>query len=266
MVRSAAEGQSESVPSLARHAQIAELVLTQPFLAVKDLARQFDVSVMTIHRDLDELEGQGLLRKVRGGVTPPPSSIFESNARYRITVARAEKQALSKFALTLIEPGHAVVLDDSMTVLTLARLLPAVTPLTVYQLTGVLQELKSVKHLHLVVLGGDFLPRHNCFSGLVCEATIAAMRADVLFMSSMAISAGIVFQPDQELALVKRAMIAAAAKRVLLVDHSKFGRVALHRVAALRDFDLVVVDEGIDQAGLRQIRDAGVPYHVVPLA
>jgi DeoR/GlpR family transcriptional regulator of sugar metabolism len=242
-------------------------VLTQPFVAVKDLARLFDVSVMTIHRDLDDLEGQGMLRKVRGGATPPPSSIFESNARYRITVARVEKQALAKFALTLIEPGHAVILDDSTTVLTLARLLPAVTPLTVLTNSlAVLQELKSVKHLHLVVLGGDFLPRHNCFSGLVCEATIAAMRADVLFMSSMAISAGIVFQPDQELALVKRAMIAAAARRVLLVDHSKFGRIALHRVAALRDFDLVVVDEGIDQAGLQQIRDAGVPYHVVPLA
>jgi DeoR/GlpR family transcriptional regulator of sugar metabolism len=263
MVRSA----PESVPSSARHAQIAKLVLTQPFVAAKDLARLFDVSVMTIHRDLDELEGQGILRKVRGGATPQPSSIFESNARYRITVARAEKQALAKFALTLIDPGHAVVLDNSTTVLTLARLLPAVTPLTVLTNSlAVLQELKSVKHLHLVVLGGDFLPRHNCFSGLVCEATIAAMRADVLFMSSMAISAGSVYQPNQELALVKRAMIAAAAKRVLLVDHSKFGRVALHRVAALRDFDLVAVDEGIDQAGLRQIRDAGVPYQVVPLA
>jgi DeoR/GlpR family transcriptional regulator of sugar metabolism len=60
-------------------------------------------------------------------------------------------------------------------------------------------------------------------------------------------------------------MIAAAAKRVLLVDHTKFGRVALHRVAALRDFDLVVVDEGIDEAGLRQLRDAEVPFQVVPV-
>ena len=250
-----------------RQERIAELVLDQSFVAAKTLAREFAVSLMTIHRDLDELEAQGILRKVRGGATPQPSSIFESNARYRVTVAKTQKQALANFALTLIEPGHAVVLDDSTTVLTLARLLPEVTPLTVLTNSlAVLQELKSVKQLHLIVLGGDFLPRHNCFSGLVCEATIAAMRADVLFMSSMAISGGIVFQPDQELALVKRAMIAAAAKRVLLVDHTKFGRIALHRVAALRDFDLVVVDEGIDDAGLRQLRDAEVPFQVDPLA
>jgi DeoR/GlpR family transcriptional regulator of sugar metabolism len=265
MVRSAPEAAVASVPSRARHAQIAELVLTQPFVAVKDLARMFDVSPMTIHRDLDDLERQGVLRKVRGGATPQPSSVFESNVRYRITVARAEKQALAGFALTLVEPGHAVILDDSTTVLTLARLLPAVTPLTVLTNSlAVLQELKAVKGLHLVVLGGDFLPRHNCFSGLVCEATIAAMRADLLFMSSMAISGGIVFQPDQELAVVKRAMIAAAAKRVLLVDHTKFGRVALHRVAALRDFDLVLVDDGIDGAGVRQLQDAGVAFQIVP--
>jgi DeoR/GlpR family transcriptional regulator of sugar metabolism len=251
----------------ARHAQISELVLNEPFVAVKDLARDFDVSVMTIHRDLDELESQGVLRKVRGGATPRPSSNFESNARYRVTVARSEKQALAAFALSLIEPGHAVVLDDSTTVLTLARLLPEVTPLTVLTNSlAVLQELKNVKQLHLVVLGGDFLPRHKCFSGLVCEATIAAMRADLLFMSSMAVSGGAVYQPDQELALVKRAMIAAAARRVLLVDHTKFGGVALHRVASLRDFDLIVVDDGIDEPGLRQLRDAGVPFQIVPVA
>lgn len=263
MARNAPNSTAER-PSRQRHAQIAELVVSQPFISVKDLARKFEVSVMTIHRDLDELEAQGLLRKVRGGATPQPSSIFESSARYRITVARAEKQALANFALTQIEPGHAVILDDSTTVLTLARMVSSVTPLTVLTNSlGVLQELKAVPDLHLVVLGGDYLPRHNSFSGLVCEATIAAMRADVLFMSSMAISGGVVFQPDQELALVKRAMIGAAARRILLVDSSKFGRVALHRVARLQEFDLVVVDDGLNEAGRRQLQDAQVPFEIV---
>jgi DeoR/GlpR family transcriptional regulator of sugar metabolism len=252
---------------LPRQERIAALVLERPFVAVKDLARMFGVSLMTIHRDLDLLERQGILRKVRGGATPQPSSVFESNARYRITVARAEKQALANRALTLIEPGQAVMLDDSTTVLTLARLLPALTPLTVLTNSlAVLQDLKAVKQLHMVVLGGDFLPRHNGFSGLVCEATIAAMRADILFMSSMAVSGGNLFQPDQELALVKRAMIGAAAKRVLLVDNSKFGRVALHRVTSLSAFDLVLVDDGINDAGLRQLQEAQVPYQIVPTA
>src|SRR5690242_19938951 len=115
----------ESVPAARRHERIAEMVLRQPFVAAKDLARLFDVSLMTIHRDLDELEHQGLLRKVRGGATPQPSSLFESNVRYRMTMAEAEKQALARFALGQIEPGQAVMLDESTTCLALARLLPA---------------------------------------------------------------------------------------------------------------------------------------------
>ncbi|HEU5433638.1 MAG TPA: DeoR/GlpR family DNA-binding transcription regulator, partial [Thermomicrobiales bacterium] len=256
----------ESVPAPQRHERIADMVLRQPFVAAKELARLFDVSLMTIHRDLDELEAQGLLRKVRGGATPQPSSLFESNVRYRMTMADAEKQALARFAISQVEPGQAVMLDESTTCLALARLLPARVPLTVItNALTVVQELKSVKEIHLIVLGGDYWPRHEAFCGLACEATAAALRADILFMSTTAIANGIAFQPDQDIAIAKRAMIAAAARRVLLVDHSKFGRVALHRLAPLREFDLVVVDDGIDEAGLRQLRQAQVPFKVVPI-
>jgi DeoR/GlpR family transcriptional regulator of sugar metabolism len=247
-----------------RQERIAELVLKQPFIAAKDLAERFDVSLMTIHRDLDELEAHGVLRKVRGGATPQASSLFESNVRYRLTVASEEKQALARAALLQIEPGQAVLIDESTTGLALARLVPARVPLTVITNSlSVMQELRSVRDIKLIVLGGDYWPRHEAFCGLACEAAVSALRADVLFMSSTAISGGVAYQPDQDMAIAKRAMIAAAARRVLLVDHSKFGRVALHRLAPLTAFDLVMTDDGIDAAGLRQLQEAQVAFEVV---
>jgi DeoR/GlpR family transcriptional regulator of sugar metabolism len=247
-----------------RQERIAELVLKQPFIAAKDLAERFDVSLMTIHRDLDELEAHGVLRKVRGGATPQASSLFESNVRYRLTVASEEKQALARAALLQIEPGQAVLIDESTTGLALARLLPARVPLTVITNSlSVMQELRSVRDIKLIVLGGDYWPRHEAFCGLACEAAVSALRADVLYMSSTAISGGVAYQPDQDMAIAKRAMIAAAGRRVLLVDHSKFGRVALHRLAPLTAFDLVMTDDGIDDAGLRQLREAQVAFEVV---
>jgi DeoR/GlpR family transcriptional regulator of sugar metabolism len=247
-----------------RQERIAELVLKQPFIAAKDLAERFDVSLMTIHRDLDELEAHGVLRKVRGGATPQASSLFESNVRYRLTVASEEKQALARAALLQIEPGQAVLIDESTTGLALARLIPARVPLTVITNSlSVMQELRSVRDIKLIVLGGDYWPRHEAFCGLACEAAVSALRADVLFMSSTAISGGVAYQPDQDMAIAKRAMIAAAARRVLLVDHSKFGRVALHRLAPLTAFDLVMTDDGIDDAGLHQLREAQVAFEVV---
>ena len=247
-----------------RQDRIAELVLKQPFIAAKDLATRFDVSLMTIHRDLDELEAHGVLRKVRGGATPQASSLFESNVRYRLTVASEEKQALARAALLQIEPGQAVLIDESTTGLALARLLPARVPLTVITNSlSVMQELRSVRDIKLIVLGGDYWPRHEAFCGLACEAAVSALRADVLFMSTTAISGGVAYQPDQDMAIAKRAMIAAAGRRVLLVDHSKFGRVALHRLAPLTAFDLVMTDDGIDDAGLRQLQEAQVAFEVV---
>jgi DeoR/GlpR family transcriptional regulator of sugar metabolism len=247
-----------------RQDRIAELVLQQSFVAAKDLAELCGVSLMTIHRDLDELEARGVLRKVRGGATPQPSSLFESNVRYRLTVAVEEKQALAHAALPRIDPGQAVLIDESTTGLMLARLLPERGPLTVISNSLlVMQELRAARDIKLIVLGGDYWPRHEAFCGLACEAAVSALRADVLFMSTTAISGGVAYQPDQDMAIAKRAMIAAAAQRILLVDHTKFGRVALHRLAPLTDFDLILTDDGIDEAGLRQVREAQVPFEVL---
>ena len=94
---------------------------------------------------------------------------------------------------------------------------------------------------------------------------IASLRADVFFMSTSAVSGGFAFHQEQEIVLVKRAMLAAATRRVLLIDHGKLGKVALHRLAPLCDFDLVVVDSGADEAQLRELRDAKVPFEVAAL-
>jgi DeoR/GlpR family transcriptional regulator of sugar metabolism len=267
MAKAARPDRSDSSATLAqsqRHEAIAEIVLREDFVSLRDLATLLNVSLMTVHRDLDELERQGVLRKVRGGATPQPSSLFESNVRYRQTQLQAEKAALARFAAGLIEPGQSIMIDESTTGLALARLLPGLVPLTVItnSLT-VVQELRAVNEIHLIVLGGDYWPRHEAFCGLACEAAAAALRADLLFMSTTAISAGIAYQPDQDMAIAKRAMIAAAARRILLVDHTKFGRVALHRLAPLSDFELIVTDDGIDDAGLRQLREARTPFEVV---
>jgi DeoR/GlpR family transcriptional regulator of sugar metabolism len=250
-----------------RQERIAELVLGQDFVAAKDLTLRFDVSLMTIHRDLDELAAQGVLRKVRGGATPLPSSLFESNVRYRMTESVAEKQALARHALSLVEPGQAIMLDDSTTTLAFARLLPSLdAPLTVItNFLASMRELIWARAIRLIVLGGEYLPSHDSFTGIACEEMVAALRADVLFLSTTAVADGVTFQPEPEVATLKQAMMRSATRRVLLIDHRKIGRVALHRLAPLRDFDLVVVDAGIDQERLRQLREAGAQVVIAPL-
>ena len=89
------------VGSIRRQEQIAEYVLRQGSVSAKDLASLLGVSLKTVHRDLDELERQGVLRKLHGRATAQPSSLFESNVRYRLKTATVEKVALSVRAVSL---------------------------------------------------------------------------------------------------------------------------------------------------------------------
>ncbi|MFD5100852.1 DeoR/GlpR family DNA-binding transcription regulator [Streptomyces albidochromogenes] len=268
-----------------RQAAIAERVLAAGSATAAELAERFDVSLMTIHRDLDELERQGLVRKFRGGVTAQPSGVFESNVAYRLKTMRAEKAAVADRALRLIEPGMAVMLDDSTSTLEIARRLgspggtsaggpggssggaASITALTVVtNFLEALTLLSSERGLHLMALGGDYDPLHSSFLGVSCVEAIQLLRVDICFTSTSAVSGGFAYHQEQHIVSVKRAMLDSAAKNVLLLDHSKLGRVALHRVAPLSRFDLVLVDDGASAELLRDLDEHKVPYEVCPTA
>lgn len=261
------ELQTESIINRTRRQeQIAEYILQHSSARVPDLADMFNVSPMTIHRDLDELESQGVIRKVRGGATAQPSSLFESDVRYRRITSINEKEAIARVALSYVEPGQAVILDDSTTTFALARLLGEVEHLTVItNCLSVINELSRFKNIRLIALGGDYLPRYDAFTGVVCEQAIQSLRANILFTSTSAVSDFTAFHQEQEIVKVKRAMIASAERRILLVDHSKLGKVALHRLAPLHEFSHVIVDEGIDRTTLQNLKDAHIHVDVAKL-
>jgi DeoR/GlpR family transcriptional regulator of sugar metabolism len=249
-----------------RQERIAEYLLQHSSAQIQDLAELFKVSTMTVHRDLDELERQGMLRKVRGGATAQPSSLFESDIRFRLGSASQEKLAIARCALQYVEPGQAVMMDDSTTTLALARLLPEVIPLTVItnSLT-IMVELTPVKGISLISLGGEYVPRYGAFTGLICEQAVSSLRANILFMSTSAISDNVAFHQEQDIVKVKRLMMNSAALRILLVDSSKLHKTALHRLATIDQFDRVIVDAHIDADCLDQLRKANINVEVAPL-
>ncbi|MEO3979045.1 DeoR/GlpR family DNA-binding transcription regulator [Streptomyces sp. CAU 1734] len=250
----------------ARQRAIAAYVLARRESSAAELAERFTVSLMTVHRDLDELERQGVVRKFRGGVTAQPSGVFEAHVAYRLTAMRREKEALAERAVTLIEPGMAVLLDDSTSALAVARRMAAITPLTV--VTNFLQTLTllaAARGIRLMALGGDYDPLHSSFLGVSCVEAVQAVRADLSFTSASAASAGLAYHQEQHIVSVKRAMLDSADRNVLLLDHSKLGRTALHRLVPLSRFDLVLVDDGAPAGALRDFDEHQVTYQLCPV-
>lgn len=247
-----------------RRQAIMDALLREGAATVEDLAARFGVSKMTIHRDLDELESSGLLRKVRGGASIQSSAQFESDYRYRRTLAVEEKRRVAAAAAALVEPGQTVIVDDSSTASCLVPYLAERRPLTV--LTNnmtVMNEMAAEAGIELIALGGRYSSRFHGFFGITCEEALRSMRADIAFLSTSAIHGTSAFHQDQEVVTSKRLMIAASEQRVLLADHTKFGRSALHFMADLATFDSVLTGQPPAAALQTELRDAGARLVIV---
>lgn len=239
-----------------RRQVISRHVLDQGTVTVTELASLTGVSVMTVHRDLDELSRRGVLRRFRGGVSALPSSVFESNLDYRLGVHTAEKDAIAREAARLVEPGMSVMIDDSTTALALARLLPGTGPLTVLtNARRVIDVFAGHEEIRLIALGGEYSHTHDSYLGVPCVEAVEAMAVDLVLVSTSAMNARMTYHQEQDVVLVKRAMLGAGTRKALLMDHSKTARTALHRLCPVADFDHVVVDDRIDEPLLAELRE-----------
>ncbi|HET7304812.1 MAG TPA: DeoR/GlpR family DNA-binding transcription regulator [Segeticoccus sp.] len=257
------DAENRSSRKRARQQAITEAVVIEGTVRIEQLVERFDTSLMTVHRDLDELEKRGLLRKSRGVATATATSLMESSELYRSSRQAEEKEALAQRALEFVEPGQAIFLDDSTTVLPMAALLGTKAPLTVItnSLT-LINELTDVRGLTLLTLGGEYYNWCNAFMGAVTTESIGHLRADVAIMSTAAVTDDVAFHQASVTAETKRAMFSAAEQRILLVDHTKFQRRALHAIVPLADFDVVVVDARTPKALVTRLRGEGINVDV----
>ncbi|KIF77202.1 DeoR faimly transcriptional regulator [Streptomyces sp. 150FB] len=243
-------------PQDSRRQLITEHVLARGTSTVSELSEMTGVSVMTVHRDLDELARRGVLRRFRGGVSALPSTVFESNLDYRLGVNVGEKAAIAVAAAELVEPGMSVMLDDSTTALALARLLAGHAPLTVVSnARRVIDVCAGRDDIRLIALGGEYSQTHDSFLGVPCVEAVEALSVDLVVVSTSAMDAQMTYHQEQDVVLVKRAMLASGTRKALLMDRTKLARTALHRLAPVADFDHLVVDASVGAELVAELRE-----------
>ncbi|MEA3536472.1 DeoR/GlpR family DNA-binding transcription regulator [Rhizobium sp. CC-YZS058] len=247
-----------------RRQAIMDILMDQGSASVEDLAARFTVSKMTVHRDLDELEQAGLLRKVHGGASIQSSPQFESDFRYREKIAVEEKRRLAARAAQLVEPGQIIFIDDGSTAGGLAEHLKDIRPLTVITNNlGVIARLAPIAGIDVIALGGQYSRKFNGFFGILTEETLGSLKGDIAFLSSSAIQGDAAYHQDQEVVKTKRQMMRAAGRSYLMVDHAKFGRSALHFLTRLDAFTAVVTGAELAAADRAALKTAGIPVITV---
>ena len=248
-----------------RQQLIVNLLVEDKTVDVDDLAERFSVSKMTIHRDLDDLEQAGVLRKVRGGATIDAGTQFESDFRIRERQDGEAKVAMAQEALAIIEPGMTIMVNDGSMAAVLGEMLLRKRPLTVItNNAAIMERLKGESGITLIALGGIYSAKFNAYFGVVTEEALSRLRADIAFISTPAVSGRLAYHMDDNVVRAKRAMISSSTKSCLLVNHQRIGHTALHVMADLADFDTVITDSAPPAAVLDDFDRAGIKLTIAP--
>lgn len=248
-----------------RHQQILATARANGRVDVTGLAKELSVTPETVRRDLTALERRGVLRRVHGGAIPVERLGIEPGVADREGRSAGQKERIARAALDELPEGGSIILDAGTTTVRLAELLPTDRELTVVThsvpVAGILISRPNIT-LHL--LGGVVRGRTLAAVGDWTRAQVAEVYADVAFMGTNGISVerGLT-TPDIAEAAVKRALIDAARRTVVLADHTKFGREEFARVAPLSDIDTVITDVGLDVELAADIENAGPRLVVV---
>ncbi|HEV7563872.1 MAG TPA: DeoR/GlpR family DNA-binding transcription regulator [Solirubrobacterales bacterium] len=249
-----------------RHEQIESILLTHNEVSVQELVERFGVSLMTVHRDLDALEARGVLRKVRGGATAQPSTLYESSFAFRVGENQEAKRAIGRLAARHVKPGSSIALDDSTTALAMIPHLRGTSPLTM--LTNFRPAIDAVREMaeesiQTILVGGAYQAKYDSFGGSLTENWLGEFRVDQCFLSVSAIDLEHgAFHQETDQAAVKRALLGIAEQRVLLADASKFSRRAMHRIVDFTGFDLAIVDRETPAEVLASLRSRGLEVEV----
>ena len=221
-----------------------------------DLSEQLGVSPATIRRDLVRLEEEGRLTRVHGGaVADEGDQPFAEVAEVRV----AEKDAIAATAAALIEDGQSVLLDIGTTAYRLARQLHGRRLTVITSNLVVYEELADDEGIVLVLLGGMVRREYRSLVGFLTEDSLRQLHADWVFLGTSGVRpGGQVMDTTVVEVPVKRAMIAAGERIVLLADAAKFPGTGMAKVCGPEDLDVVVTDAELSAAMRLVLEEAGV--------
>lgn len=239
---------------------IIQYISKNKIVRALDLAEQFQVSMETIRRDLEELEQEGLVKRVHGGAVLDRMHGVEPAYNIREIKNYEEKVLIGKCAAELVQDGDTIIIDLGTTTLEFARFLKEKKNLTV--LTNALQiatELSYYTNIKVIVLGGNLRSGEIATSGYWAERMVQQFYVDKLFLGTGALSIerGIMDYNIDESNL-RRYFVENANQIVALADYSKFGIKALSQVCELKHLDIIVTDEKTNKTYVRDLRKAGI--------
>ncbi len=239
---------------LKRLQAIREYIRRLHVCTYEDLARDFDISMTTVRRDVDLLTENGFIEKVHGGIR----YIEQEDDSSDLFVYEYAKDRIGKAAASLVEDNDIIVLGSGTTASHMVRHLRDKKGLTV--ITNNLAVLReSVRYgFSLVFIGGNFDRRTLSVVGTQSVKQMGELNANKCFLSCNGITEhGISNVADQE-AEMKKETMKISSKVYLLADHTKFGVMSLYNFAQIEELDGIITDRKPDEEFAERCREKDV--------
>jgi DeoR/GlpR family transcriptional regulator of sugar metabolism len=246
-----------------RAERIVERLRERGTVSAQELVRMLRVSAPTIRRDLERLEGEGVLQRVHGGAfltTAGAEAAGEAEAPFADVVAdhAAEKDAVAAEAANLVLPGQVVLLDIGTTTMRIARYLRGQSITVITGNLAVFDVLRHDDTCELVMLGGSVRRNYQSLVGPLTEDALASVSADIAFLSCTGVRPdGSVVDDISQEATLKRAIVRSANRVVLPLPAAKFPGTGSLRICRLDDINDLITTAGADENTLDRARQGG---------
>lgn len=224
-----------------RQNEILRLLKEQKKVSVTRLAKLFYVSEATVRRDLSEMNAMGLVERSHGGAILPENS-EEISIFFRMEKNANEKEKVATKALPHIPPFKSVFIDSSSTTLALAERMDFNFKTVVTNNLQTAIQLSKKTNVTLIMLGGTVQYNTISATGSWTARQLDDFRFDLMISSCAAVLDGNSYERSLDQKEIKRAAFERSQKRMLLIDHTKFGAHGAYRLTELKNYDLVVTD------------------------
>lgn len=250
-----------------RRHRILERVAAEQTIHVAELARDLDVSEMTIRRDIRRLERDGFLRQTYGGATAHITRSFDVAFNARALHHSREKRLIGMRAATLLDTAGSLFLGIGTTTEQLARYLRPTDGLTIVTASVPAASLLGTRPLRVVLVGGTVLRDELTCVGPIAASTLERYRFDVAVVGAAGLSArwGVTELTDEEADIQRRA-VDRASRLVVLADGSKVGVATSAVVCPAGRVDTLVTDAQAPVDELAALRALGVTVIIAEAA
>jgi DeoR/GlpR family transcriptional regulator of sugar metabolism len=254
-----------------REKAILELLEAKGFITFRELEQRLVASPATIRRDLERLDGSGVVVRVHGGAKlaaeePAVEGVGGlSGVPFHQNIARnpVEKERIGRAAAKLCSPGEGVMIDGGSTTL---QMCPHLNGLGLQVLTNSLHiasALLQQSGTRITVPGGVVFPEQNIILSPPGNDLMPRFHAPKLFMGAAAVGPQGLMQADVILVTAERRLIDRAERVIVLVDSSKFRSSSGHIVCGLEEVDIIISDMGLEEVHRQSVREAGVELILV---